>query len=387
MKNVIQEILYPSGIVLNGENPWDILVKDERFYRRVVRNGSLGLGESYMDGWWECECLDEFFSKVLPTQPEARIRKNWRLLLRLMGNQIINPGRKSKAFQIGERHYDRGNELFKNMLDGRMVYSCAYWNEAGNLDDAQEAKLDLICRKLGLKAGDRILDIGCGWGSLARHAAENYKAKTTGITVSKEQASLGRKLCAGLPVEIRLQDYRDIDEKFDHIVSVGMFEHVGYKNYRTYMQKVHDCLKEDGLFLLHTIGKDVSGVSCDPWTAAYIFPNSMIPSMKQISTAIEGLFAVEGVQNLGPHYDATLISWFNNFDRNWDKLKGLYDQRFYRMWKYYLLSSAGSFRSRCLHVWQILLSKKGSLHAPAFPGRFEQPGSLAHPGWRGTTLS
>ncbi len=308
LKSAIQEILHPAGIAVNGENPWDLRVRDERFYRRVVRDGSLGLGESYMDGWWECERMDEFFSKVLPTNPEDKIRKNWRLLLRLGAAMIINPGRKSKAFQIGERHYDRGNELFKNMLDRKMVYSCAYWEGAGNLGDAQEAKLDLICRKLGLKPGDRILDIGCGWGGLARHAAENYGAGAVGVTVSKEQVALGRQLCRGLPVEIRLQDYRDIDEKFDHIASVGMFEHVGHRNYRAYMRKVHDCLKEDGLFLLHTIGQDISGVACDPWTAAYIFPNSLVPSMKQISAAIEGLFVVEGVQNLGPHYDATLMS-------------------------------------------------------------------------------
>ncbi len=368
-KSIIQEILYPAGIALDGENPWDIRVKDERFYRRVVRDGSLGLGESYMEGWWECERLDEFFSRILPTQPEDRIKKSWRLLLRVLGARLINPGRKSRAFRIGERHYDRGNDLFKSMLDRRMVYSCAYWKGAGNLDDAQEAKLDLICRKLGIKTGDRILDIGCGWGSLARYAAEHYNAEVVGITVSSEQVSLGRQLCCGLPIEIRLQDYRDMDEKFDHIASIGMFEHVGYRNYRTYMQKAHDCLTDHGLFLLHTIGRDVSQVTTDPWMGKYIFPNSLIPSMKQISASIEGLFIVEDVQNLGHDYDATLISWFNNFDGDWDKLNEFYDQRFYRMWKYYLLSAAGTFRSRCLQVWQILLSKKGVLCAPAAPHR------------------
>ena len=364
-KSIIQGILYPAGIALDGENPWDIRVKDGRFYRRVARDGSLGLGESYMEGWWECERLDEFFSRILPTQPEDKIKKNWRLLLRVLGAKLINQGRKSKAFQIGQRHYDKGNDIFKSMLDKRMVYSCAYWKEAGTLDDAQEAKLDLSCRKLGIKAGDRILDIGCGWGSLARYAAEHYNVEAVGITVSSEQVSLGRQLCCGLPIEIRLQDYRDMDEKFDHIVSIGMFEHVGYRNYRSYMQKAHDCLKDPGLFLLHTIGKDVSKVTNDPWIGKYIFPNSLIPSMKQISAAIEGLFIVEDVQNLGHDYDATLISWFNNFDRNWDKLNGSYDQRFYRMWKYYLLSSAGAFRSGSLQVWQILLSKKGALRASA----------------------
>ena len=358
LKRAIQEILSPAGITLNGDKPWDIRVRDERFYHRVLRDSSLGFGESYIDGWWECGQLDELFTKILPTEPKEKIKKNWRLLVPMLSAVILNAGRKPKAFQVGERHYDKGNELFKNMLDKRMVYSCAYWKEAGSLDDAQEAKLEMICRKLSLRPGERILDIGCGWGSFAKYAAENYKVKVVGITVSKEQVSLGRELCRGLPVEIRLQDYRDIDEKFDHIVSVGMFEHVGCKNYRTYMEKVHNCLKDDGLFLLHTIGDGVSCVSVDPWLGKYIFPNALIPSLKQISGATEGLFITEALQNIGIDYDATLTSWFKNFDNNWDKLKGLYDEKFYRMWKYYLLSSAGTFRSGSLQVWQILFSKR-----------------------------
>lgn len=359
LKDIMQGILSPAGIIINGDKPWDIRITDERFYKRVLREGSLGLGEAYMDGWWECERLDDFFAKILPTRPEDKIKKNWRILFRILGEVILNPGRKSKAFQIGEKHYDKGNELFKAMLDKRMVYSCAYWKDSGNLDDAQEAKLGLICRKLGLKPGDTILDIGCGWGSLAKYAAENCKVEVTGITVSKEQVSLGRELCKGLPVEIRLQDYRDLDEKFDHIVSVGMFEHVGYKNYRTYMEKVHNCLKDDGLFLLHTIVNDVTNINFNPWLDKYIFPNSLIPSMKQIVTAIEGLFVAEDIHNIGFDYDATIMSWTKNFDANWDRLTKYYDQRFYRMWKYYLLSCAGSFRSRCQQVWQIVLSKSG----------------------------
>lgn len=359
LRNIVQEILSPAGITLNGDKPWDIQVRDERFYRRVLREGSLGLGESYMDGWWECEKLDDFFAKIIPTEPEDKIKKNWRVLFQILGEAILNPGRKSKAFQIAERHYDRGNELFKRMLDKRMVYSCGYWKDAGNLDDAQEAKLDLTCRKLGLRPGDRVLDIGCGWGSLAKYAAENYGVEVVGITVSNEQASLGRQLCEGLAVEIRLQDYRDIDETFDHIVSVGMFEHVGHKNYRTYMEKVHRCLKDDGLFLLHTIGNSRSNVMGDPWIDKYIFPNSIIPSIKQISASIEGLFIMEDLHNFGAYYDTTLCSWLDNFEKSWDRLKEIYDERFRRMWRYYLQLFMGSFRARHLHVWQMVLSKRG----------------------------
>jgi cyclopropane-fatty-acyl-phospholipid synthase len=240
-----------------------------------------------------------------------------------------------------------------------MVYSCAYWKNAGNLDDAQEAKLDLICRKLALQPGNRILDIGCGWGSFAKYAAERFGVEVVGITVSREQAGLAAELCRGLPVEIRLRDYRDVEGRFDHIVSVGMFEHVGYRNYRTYMETVHNCLKDDGLFLLQTIGNSHSEVVGDPWIDKYIFPNSIIPSIKQISAAIEGLFIIEDLHNFGAYYDTTLCSWLHNFERNWNKLKSRYDENFYRMWRYYLQLFMGAFRSRCLQVWQIVLSKKG----------------------------
>jgi len=275
--------------------------------------------------------------------------------------RIFNRQSKKRAFQIGEKHYDLGNELFRNMLDKQMIYSCAYWKDAFVLDEAQEAKLNLICQKLGLQPGMKILDIGCGWGSFAKYAAEKFKVKVIGITVSKEQVELGKRLCKGLPVEIRLQDYRDVKEKFDCVVSVGMFEHVGYKNYRTYMKVVHHCLKDNGLFLLHTIGKNKLETSADPWINKYIFPNGMLPSGRNIGKAIEGLFIMEDWHNFGAYYDETLMAWYKNFEKNWGEIKPNYDQRFYRMWKYYLLSCAGSFRARKIQLWQIILSKKGVL--------------------------
>ncbi|MDA8239319.1 MAG: cyclopropane fatty acyl phospholipid synthase [Nitrospiraceae bacterium] len=358
-KQIVQNILTPAGITINGSQPWDIRVKNENFYQRVLHDGSLGLGESYMYGWWECEKLDEFFGRIIPSRPEDKIKRKWRLLFHLFSSAIINRSSRSRAFEIGERHYDIGNDLFKYMLDRRMVYSCAYWKDADNLDDAQEAKLDLICRKLALHPGDRILDIGCGWGSFAKYAAGKYGVEVVGITVSKEQMELGKEMCKGFPVEIRMQDYRDLSGVFDHIVSVGMFEHVGFKNYEMFMKTTRRCLKEGGLFLLHTIGNRHTMGSNDPWFEKYIFPNSIIPSMKQISASVEELFVAEDWHNFGADYDRTLIAWFRNFDASWHKLKEKNDERFYRMWKYYLLSCAGIFRSRRLQVWQIVFSKNG----------------------------
>ena len=358
-KSLLEETLSCAGIIVNGSNPWDIQINDERFYGRVIREGSLGLGESYMDEWWECEKLDEFFYKLLPSNPTEKIKRKSKQLIHALPAVIFNPGKKSKAFQIGEHHYDIGNELYTHMLDRRMIYSCGYWKDAADLDSAQEAKLNLICKKMGLRSDEKVLDIGCGWGGFAQYAAEEYGASVVGITVSKEQAALARECCKGLPVEIRLQDYRDVREKFDQIVSIGMFEHVGYKNYRTYLEAVHRCLKDRGFFLLHVIGDSRSNVAVDPWIGKYIFPNSMIPSMKQISASVEGLFVAEDWHNIGCHYDPTLMSWFENFDKNWPKLRDKYGNRFYRMWKYYLLSCAGAFRSRYVHVWQIVFSKKG----------------------------
>ena len=358
-KDTSEKILSLAGIKINGNNSWDIRVHDEGFYQRVLAQGSLGLGESYIDGWWDCDKLDEFFYRVLRSQIESKVRHSRALLFGILLAKVFNMQSKKRAFKIGEKHYDLGNELFQNMLDKRMVYSCAYWKDAHTLDEAQENKLDLICQKIGLQPGVKILDIGCGWGSFAKYAAEKYKAKVIGITVSKEQVELGKTLCQGLPVEIRLQDYRDVNDKFDYIVSVGMFEHVGYKNYRTYMKAVHRCLKNDGLFLLHTIGGSKSLTSIDPWVNKYIFPNSMLPSIKQIGSAIEGLFVIEDWHNFSADYDKTLMAWHGNLEKHWDKIKSNYDERFHRVWEYFLLSCAGVFRARENQLWQIVLSKEG----------------------------
>ncbi len=366
-KSTTQKILDLVDVKINGNNPWDIVVHNEDFYKRVLTEGELGLGESYMDGWWDCESIDQFIYRVLRSRLDEKIKRKLSVLLPIALAFIFNRQSKRRAYIIGEKHYDLGNNLFQNMLDRRMNYSSAYWKDAQTLDEAQENKLELICKKLQLKPGMKVLDIGCGWGAFGKYAAEMYKVKVVGVTVSKEQIKLGKELCKGLPVEFRMQDYRllnapekSLREKFDRIVSVGMIEHVGYKNYRTYFKTAERCLNDDGLFLLHTIGESRSVKSIDPWTDKYIFPNGMLPSIAQIGKVIENLFVMEDWHNFGADYDKTLMAWYNNFKNNWNIIKSDYSERFYRMWKYFLLSSAGAFRARNKNqLWQIVLSKNG----------------------------
>ena len=355
-----RQTLAPVQVSLNGDQAWDIQVHDRRWYARVMTGGSLALGESYMDGWWDCKALDQLFYRLLRARLDEKARTTpgrvWASLL----SRLCNRQSRNRADLVAKAHYNLGNDLFAAMLDQDLNYSCALWGDGcADLEQAQKSKLDLICRKLMLKPGMRLLDIGCGWGGLARFAAREYGVEVLGITVSQPQAELAGQRCQGLPVEIRLQDYRSVRGRFDRVVSVGMFEHVGYKNYRAFMRIAANCLSGDGLLLLHTIGRNDSAVQADRWIATYIFPNGMLPSARQIARACEGLFVLEDWHSLGPHYDRTLMAWHRNFQQAWSRLKERYDERFRRMWTYYLLSCAGAFRARSIQLWQVVLSRKG----------------------------
>jgi len=357
LKSKVRNLLESADIQINGERPWDIHVHNEGLYERILQEGSLGLGEAYMDRWWDCEALDEFFTRVLQGNLREKLTFDlpafWEYTKALLWNQQ----NQDRAFEVGEHHYDMGNDLYQKMLDSRMVYTCGYWDGVDSLDEAQEQKLERVCKRLNLSPRDKILDIGCGWGSFAEYAAKKYNAKVVGITISKEQRNWAAERCKDLPVEIRLEDYRDLNEPFDGIVSLGMLEHVGSKNYRTYMKAAHRCLKKGGRFVLHTIGGNQSVHTTDPWIEKYIFPNSMIPSIRQIGLSMEELFVMEEWINHGYDYDKTLMVWYQNFIDHWDELKQHYSQRFFRMWSYYLLCSAGSFRARKNNQWEIVLSK------------------------------
>jgi len=357
---MVRSLAARAGFRFNGDAPWDIKVTDSRLYRRILMEGSLGFGEAYMDGWWECESLDQFFHRLLAANADQNVDR-WtplRHLGEVFRHALFNLQSNRRAFLVGEHHYDIGNDVFESMLDPSMSYSCGYWKDAANLDEAQRNKLDMICRKLDLQPGERLLDIGCGWGGLAQYAAENYGTKVLGITVSREQQKLAQERCVGLPVDIELRDYRDVTGEFDKVVSVGMFEHVGPKNYKRYFEIVQRLLKDQGLFLLHTIGSYQTTRKLDPWIDKYVFPNGRIPSAVEISHAVEKQFLIEDWHNFGADYDRTLMAWWRNFERGWPELEAKYGKRFHRMWTYYLMSCAGYFRSRQGQLWQLVLSKR-----------------------------
>lgn len=359
-ERVIRTLLEDAEITINGSSPWDIAVHDPRLYDRLLQDSHLGLGEAYMEGWWDCEAIDQMIHRVLLSRIDQKVKGNISLMLYVLKSKLLNLQRPSRSFEVGKRHYDLGNDLYQAMLDKGMNYTCGYWKNARDLNTAQEAKLELVCRKTGLKPGMKVLELGCGWGGFAEYAARNYGVSVTGVTVSKQQVSYGMERCKGLPVELRLQDYREVSGTFDVVLSIGIIEHVGYRNYRTYMETADRCLKEGGIAFIHTIGGNVSRTSANSWTNTYIFPNGMLPSISQLGKAMEGLFIIEDLHNFGPDYDLTLMEWHKNFENRWPELKKNYDERFYRMWRYYLLTCAGGFRARNQQLWQMVMTRPGT---------------------------
>ncbi|BAL26461.1 cyclopropane fatty acyl phospholipid synthase [Azoarcus sp. KH32C] len=367
LHRLMLEILDAAGIHLNGNRPWDLRLLDDRVPERVFTLGSLGLGEAYLDGHWEAERLDQFFERLLRAHIDQRVRP-LRLAFHALRTRLLNRQSLRRAWKVGEAHYDLGNDFYEAMLDPRMTYTCGYWSGgAQTLAEAQEAKLDMICRKIGLERGMRVLDIGCGWGSFMGFAAERYGVSCVGVTISREQVEWAQQRYAGLPLEFRLQDYRTVDERFDRVVSVGMFEHVGRKNHRVFMEVAHRCLANGGLLLLHTIGKNRRDMTPDPWVDKYIFPNGDLPSVGQIGDAADGLFVIEDLHNFGVDYDKTLMAWHANFEAAWPRFRERLGERFHRMWRYYLLSCAGAFRARDIQLWQWVMSREG------LPGGYRRP--------------
>ena len=356
-EKTIKEVLKLADIKVNGKRDSDIQVHNPKFYHRVLSQGSLGLGESYVESWWDCKALDKFFDKLLRAKLYNKV-KNPKTIMAILMAKLTNPQSMRRSKEVTEKHYDLGNDFYADMLGKRMQYTCAYFKNTKSLDTAQEQKLDLICKKLKLKKGETVLELGCGWGGFAKFAATKYKVKVTSYNISKEQVIWAKEKTKGLPVKIIESDYRNATGLYDKVVSIGMTEHVGSKNYKTLIKVVDKCLKPGGLFLQHTIGRnDSTATEVDPWIHKYIFPGGKLPSVAQLSAASEKILVLEDFHNLGPDYDKTLMAWDSNFQKNWKKWKAQYGDTFYRMWKYYLLACAGGFRARELQLWQLVFSK------------------------------
>jgi len=353
------QLLELAGVEVNGPNPCDIQIHDERMFERVLRDRELGLGEAYQDGWWDAESVDQFMAKILLADVQSSIKPGPGLFMLAASAQLSNRQSRSRAARNARAHYDIGNDLYERMLDPRMVYSSGYWRGETDLAGAQEAKLDLICRKLELEPGMLLLDIGCGWGGLSEFAANKYGARVVGITPASEQALVAEERCIGLPVEIRQIDYREVDGTYDRVVSVGMMEHVGPKNLQRFFDVCRARLAPDGIMLHHTIGSNVSKGRTDPWFDKYIFPGGVLPSLEQISGAALKYWTIEDVHNFGPDYDTTLMAWSANIGRAWSEIPH-YDERFRRTWRYYLMASAASFRTRNLQLWQLVFRRSNT---------------------------
>jgi len=367
LKRLVTTTLARGGIDLDGGEAWDIRVNNERFYRRAAR-GAVGLGEAYMDGDWDVESLDAFFDKVITSDlAGSAIAKVNRAFL-VMKARFGNLQNRKRARAVAEEHYDLDHRMYALFLGPYNQYTCCFFRDTDDLAEAEVQKLEMICDKLEIKSSDKVLDIGCGWGGFAKYAAETRGCKVTGVTLSTEQANYARDFTTGLPVEIVVSDYRDLPtrlgRRFDKILICGMIEHVGYRNYRTLMKVVSGLLEDDGLFLLHTIGNSDETVIADPWIEKYIFRNSMIPSMKQLVDSFRKLFVVHDWENYGHYYSSTLMAWQRNFERNWAAIRALkskhpFDERFRRMWNYYLMASKAAFDAESLLLWQIVMTKSG----------------------------
>ncbi len=359
IRDYIESLFVSADIHVNGDRPWDMQIHDNALFARILKGGSLALGESYSDGWWDCEALDQFFYRLFRARLNEKV--NPVTLVAVLQSLFLNMQNRARSLLVIKKHYDLDVNLYNSFLDPYNQYTCGYFKDTDDLAKAQEQKLDIICRKLMVSPEDSVLDIGCGWGGFARFAAERYGCRVTGITISDEQLGYAREFCRGLPVEIVKSDYRDFRGVFDKVLVCGMIEHVGYKNHRKLMEMACRSLKGRGLFLLQTIGSNISSRMGDPWINKYIFPNGLIPSARQIVAAAEGLFTIEDWHFLGSHYDRTLMAWYGNFIKNWDRIKSAYDERFFRTWKYYLLSCAASFRAKVNDLWQVVFSKKGQI--------------------------
>ncbi len=359
-ESIVRELYATAGVQIDGPNPWDVTVHEPKFYQKLLRYGELGMGESYIDGWWDCEALDLMIDKLIRAKLHLVLKGNLKMRLSAVKAVVFNLQNEKRSTKSARAHYDIGNDLYKLMLGKRMQYTCGYFKDTDDLDEAQEAKLHLICKKLGLQPGMKVLELGCGFGGLAIFAAEKYGVEMTCYNVSKAQLELARDRAGDLPITFNMADYREASGQYDAVVSVGMMEHIGYKNHRTLMEVIEQSMTDEAVALVHTIGSNIGRLRAEGFVDKYLFPNAVSPSVAQFGKAIDGLLVAEDVHNIGPHYSPTLLAWWKNFSEGYHALDHQsYDQRFYRLWRYYLLAASGASTARKGQLWHWVLTKPG----------------------------
>lgn len=358
------EIVLKSKVYQLGEGVarTKLIVKNPSVLRRLPLSPSLAFGEAYMNG--DIEVQGSLFDILEGFHASAGMLPSWTKFAREFVGRL--PISSRRATQNAQHHYDIGNDFYALWLGRQRVYSCAYFlREDDDIDTAQQQKLEIICRKARLQPDHTLLDIGCGWGGLMFHAVKSYGVHATGITPANEQANFIKEKAKqeGLQDKIKVirGDWRELSGKYDRIISVGMFEHVGKRQYDEFFQKWRELLKDNGVSLLHTIGR-MSPAGGDPWINKYIFPGGYLPSLDQMIVPIakQGLMVTD-VENLWQHYDLTLQRWLANFEEHVLEITSMFDEKFVRMWRLYLAGSISAFRWGGIHLWQaVILPSKSS---------------------------
>lgn len=351
-----KKVMSRAGISLNGNLPWDIQVHDDRFFDCVYQSASEGLGNSYVQGYWDSDDPSETLGRFIAVGARRSVKGA------VAHNMLITREEQIRSLEVVDSHYEAKNGLYTNMLDPYMQYSCALWHdETQSLAEAQINKMLLIGQKLDLQPGDHVLDIGCGWGGLPKFLAENFGCRVTGINLAQHHIDFAQQNMSHKNVKVIKLDYRDIQDKYDKIYCIGVSEHFGLHNYKQFMHIVHNHMKPNGIFLLHTIGENVTRPQADPWITKNIFPNGYIPSLSLVSQCAEGIFVTEDVHNFNTSYDKTLLAWDKNFQEQWNSIRSLHPEldsrEFYRMWRYYLNFCAGGFRKRCTQLYQFVFTR------------------------------
>lgn len=341
-----------------GPPEFFLALKNPGAAKSVLRNGELGFAEAYMAG--NIDVAGDFSQLLrLGVQAENRVKQlSLRSKMEFLFRYARNLNFPGQAHRNISYHYDLGNDFYRLWLDDSMTYSCAYFQHQGDsLEKAQRQKYDYICRKLQLAPGETLVDIGCGWGGMLLHAAKHYGVKGVGCTLSKPQVELAQQRVkeAGLQnqVAIHHMDYRSLSGRFDKLVSIGMFEHVGRKFIPVFMRKVQSLLKPGGIGLLHTIGREKQSY-VNLWTTKYIFPGGYLPSLDEIVRAMGKFDLVPNdVENLRLHYAMTLDKWCERFEAHCDAVRRMFDERFVRMWRLFLYGSAANFRYGKIRLYHV----------------------------------